>query len=231
MARRFYERVGVEPVAGGFAVLLDAKPLLSPGKRALTLPVEALARAVAAEWQSQGERIEPASMPLTRLANTALDTVTGRRGAVVEEIAGYAQTDLVCYRVARPEALRRRQAEAWDPLVLWMERVHGVGLAATAGLLPAVQPEAALVAVRDAVEGFGDFGLTALHAATGALGSVVIALAMAGGRISAQQAFEASLIEESFQIERWGEDAEAETRRARLREDLAAADRFLGLCR
>ena len=231
MAKRFYRRVTVAPAAGGFAVLLDGKPPLSPGKRALLLPGASLARAVAAEWDGQGEDIDPAGMPLTRLANTALDMTRERREGAVGEIAGYAETDLVCYRAARPEALRRRQAEAWDPLVAWLERVHGARLAVTDGLSPAVQPAAALAAVRRAVEGFDDFGLTALRAATGASGSVVIALALAAGRLGAGEALRASLIEERYQNERWGEDGDAEIRRAGLYEDLAAADRFLRPCR
>ncbi len=231
MANRFYRRVTVEPVAGGFAVRLDAKALLSPGKRALLLPGASLARAIAAEWDGQGKRIDPATMPLTRLANTALDTVIERRDAVIGEVAKYAETDLVCYRVTQPDSLRRRQAEAWDPLVAWVGEAHGARLVVTTGLLPAVQPEAALAAIRGAVEAFDDFSLTALHAATGALGSVVIALAMAAGRLGAEATLHASLIEERYQNERWGEDADAETRRARLHDDLAAADRFLSLCR
>ncbi len=231
MAKRFYRQVGVAPAVGGFTVLLDGKSLRSPGKRALLLPGAPLARAIAAEWDGQAETVDPAAMPLTRLANTALDTTTGRREAVIGEIAGYAETDVVCYRVARPHALRRRQAEAWDPLVAWLGKAHGARLVVTASLLPAVQPASALAAVRRAVEAFDDFGLTALHAAAGVLGSVVIALAMAVGRIDAAEALRTSLIEECYQNERWGEDDNARTRRGGMYDELAAADRLLRLCR
>lgn len=230
MARRFYEQVTVEPEAGGFAVLLDTKTVLSPGKRALILPSEPLARSIADEWTGQGESIEPASMRLTRLANSALDTAVERRGMVIDDIAKYGDTDLVCYRVDGPEALRRRQDAAWDPLIVWVGEAHGADLVVTTGLLPAAQPDAALQSIRRAVEGFDAFGLTALHAATAALGSVVIALAMAATRISVEEAWHAGAIEEAFQADRWGEDADAEARRANLRDDLAAAHRFLMLC-
>lgn len=230
MVRRFYERVSVAPIADGFAVLLDAKPVLSPGKRALILPDEPLARSIADEWAGQGERVQPASMPLTRLANTALDTVAERREAVIADVAKYAATDMVCYRVEQPAVLRRRQAAAWDPLVLWAGQTHGAEFVVTSGLLPAAQPDAALQAIGRAVEGFDAFGLAALHAATAALGSVVIALAMAASRISAEQAWHACLIEETYQAEHWGEDADARTRRANLQRDLTAAGRFLVRC-
>lgn len=231
MTKRFYRQVGVAPAAGGFTVLLDGKSLRSPGRRVLVLPGARLARAIAAEWDGQAETVDPAAMPLTRLANTALDTTTGRREAVVGEIAGYARTDVVCYRVARPHALRRRQAEAWDPLIAWLGKAHGARLVVTASLSPAIQPASALAAVRCAVEAFDDFGLTALCAAAGVLGSVTIALAMAAGRIGATEALRTSLIEECYQNERWGEDDDVRTRRARLSDELAAADRFLRLCR
>lgn len=230
MAKRFYQKVTVAPAVGGFVVLLDNQSVLSPGKRALLLPGEALAQAIAVEWASQGQDIDPSTMPLTRLANTTLDTVTGHRAEVVGEIAKYAETDLVCYRVSQPEALRLRQTEAWDPLVLWIGQAYGARLALTSGLLPAVQPPAAMAAVRPVVDRFDDFGLTALHAATTALGSVVIALAMAAGRITAEDAWRFSLVEELYQSERWGEDPDAGVRRAKLRADLAAAARFLLLC-
>lgn len=230
MAKRFYQTVTVAPAVDGFVVQLDNQSVLSPGKRALALPGEALAQAIAAEWKSQGQDIDPSTMPLTRLANTTLDTVMGNRAEVAGEIAKYAETDLVCYRVLQPEALRQRQADAWDPLVLWVGQAYGVGLVVTSGLLPAAQPPEALAAVRPAVDGFGEFGLAALHAATTALGSVVIALAMAAGRITAADAWRFSLVEELYQTERWGDDRDAEARRTKLRADLAAAHQFLLLC-
>jgi len=231
MVKRIYKLVTVAPATGGYAVLLDAKPVRSGGKQPLTLPGIAMAEAIAAEWSAQGGDVDPGTMPLTRLANTAIDTVADRHEAVVDEIVNYAETDLVCYRVTGPEVLYARQAEIWDPLVAWIGETHGAEMVVTTGLLPVAQPVAARASIRKSVMLFDAFSLTALHTATGALGSVIIALAMADRLITAMQACEASLIEETYQSEKWGEDAEAEARRTNLAADLAAANYFLDLCR
>lgn len=231
MKRRSFTRAAVRPEAGGFAVFLDADPLLTPGGRSVVLPRAAAARAVAGEWESQGARIAPGAMPLTRLANTAIDGVAERRSEAAEAIVGYAETDPVCYRVSRPEALRRRQEESWDPLLDWLEEVCGARMVVVPDVAPRAQPAAALARLRRAADGFGVFGLAALHAMTAALGSAVVALALAHRRLSVDAAFRAALVEELHQAERWGEDADAEARRARLRGDLETAHRFFVLCR
>ena len=231
MKRRSFTRAAVRPEAGGFAVFLDADPLLTPGGRAVVLPRAAAARAVAGEWEFQGARIAPGAMPLTRLANTAIDGVAERRSEAAEAIVGYAETDPVCYRVSRPEALRRRQEESWDPLLDWLEEVCGARMVVVPDVAPRAQPAAALARLRRAADGFGVFGLAALHAMTAALGSAVVALALAHRRLSVDAAFRAALVEELHQAERWGEDADAEARRARLRGDLETAHRFFVLCR
>ena len=171
------------------------------------------------------------SMPLTRFANTALDIVSERRDEVVAEIAGYGETDLVCYRVERPDELRRRQEAAWDPLVDWIEEESGVRLEVTTGLISAPQPLEAVEALCARVTAFDDFMLAAFQRATGALGSVVLALAMTAGRIDVEEAWAASNVDESYQSERWGEDGEAREAREVLRSELLAADRFIRLCR
>ena len=147
------------------------------------------------------------------------------------EIAGYGETDLVCYRVERPEELRRRQEAAWDPLVDWIADEFGGRLRVTTGLMPAPQPSEAIDALRQAVTAFDDFVLAAFQRATGTVGSIVLALAMTAGRITAEEAWAASVIDESYQADRWGQDQEAEAASDVLRRELAAADRFIVLCR
>jgi chaperone required for assembly of F1-ATPase len=227
--KRFYKTVAVRREGGGFAVLLDGKAMRTPAGRALAAPSEALALAVAAEWRGQGERIRPAAMPLTQLLNTALDRMAEARlrAAAVAEIAGYAATDLVCFRAARPPALAARQTAEWQPLLDWIAERHGARLALTESLLPPVHPEGALGLIAAAVAGYDDFRLAALQLATGALGSVVIALALAEGRLDADAAFRAAHLDDLHQLEEWGEDAAARARLARIRADVAAAAEFL----
>ena len=211
---------------GGFGVALDGKPVRTPGRKPLTVASRALAEAIAAEWRGQGDKIEPATMPLTRLASTALDLVPEHRPAIVGEVAGYAETDLVCYRAETPTELVERQHGAWQPLLDWAAERYGAALAVTAGVVPRPQPREALAALRRAVEAQDDQSLVALHAATVAAGSLVIGLALTEGRIDAAAAFDLSQLDETFQIERWGEDSEATRRRAALRDDLGQAALF-----
>lgn len=229
--KRFYRAVAVVPGAVGHEILLDGKPVRTPAKAPLAMPTAALAERIAAEWDVQQGEIEPETMPLTQLANTAIDRLPPRRGQVVAEIAGYAGTDLVCYRAAEPVELAARQAAAWQPLLDWLEARHGARLEIVEGLLPAAQPDASLAAVRAAVAAFDDYRLSALHLATGSAGSAVIALALAEGEIDAEAAFVAATVDELYQIERWGEDAEAADRRVRIQADLRAAADFIALCR
>jgi chaperone required for assembly of F1-ATPase len=229
--KRFYRSVTVGPADCGHQVLLDSKPIRTPDRTPLAVPTAGLAERIAVEWDAQAETIKPETMPLTQLANTALDRLPPRRDDVVAEVAGYAGTDLVCYRADRPVALVARQAEAWQPLLDWLEARHGARLEPVEGLLPVDQPEAALAAVRAAVEAFDDFALAALHLATGAAGSVVIALALAEGEIDPEAAFAAAHVDELFQVEQWGDDAEAASRRAQVQADLRAASAFMALSR
>lgn len=228
--KRFYREAAVSEAEAGYSVTLDGRPIKTPGKRALILPYRPLADAIAAEWEAQVETVKPATMALTKLANSTIDVVAGRRSDVVAETARYAATDLLCYRVQDPAELVRRQDEAWDPLMEWLEERHGIRLEVTRSILPVSQDDDTLEAVRRAVDAFSDFPLAGVHAATAAVGSVVIGLALAAGRLDAQAAFDVSQLDETFQIERWGEDAEATRRRELLRVDIDAAARFLALC-
>ncbi|MEX2453887.1 MAG: ATP12 family protein [Rhodospirillaceae bacterium] len=229
--KRFYTSVDLAPVDGGIAVRLDGRQVKTPSKRALCVPTEGMADAIAAEWRAQGDEVDILSMRLTRLANTAIDRVADRRDAVVDEIARYAETDLVCYRTAMPAALSDRQKELWDPLLDWLRGRYGATLTVTDAVLPLDQPPASLEALRAAVSAFDHFSLSGLHSVTVACGSVVIGLAVAEGRVGGDDAWAASLVDESYQIEQWGEEAEAAKRRALLRQDIAAAARFLALGR
>jgi chaperone required for assembly of F1-ATPase len=229
--KRFYKTAAVEPREGGFAVLLDGKQIRTPAGAPLVAPARALAERIAGEWMAQGERVRPATMPITQLLNTALDRLTAGklRDEAVAEIAGYAATDLVCFRVAGPPELAVRQRAAWQPLLDWLAEAHGVVLATTESLAAPAQSPAALARIAAAVAAQDPLRLAALQLATGALGSVVIALALAEGRIDAAAAFQAAHLDDLHQIEHWGEDAEALARLDRIRADIATAEEFLRL--
>ena len=182
----------------GWGVALDGRPLRTPGKRELLVPSAALAAALAAEWDAQGDDIRPVTMPLTRLAATAIDRTADKRLEIAAEIAGYAGTDLVCYRAAHPPALAARQQAMWQPLLDWAAGRYDAGLAITAGIVPVAQSPASLKAYATAVAALDDFRLTALQAATASCGSLVIALALYEGRLDAEAAFAASQLDETF---------------------------------
>ncbi len=226
--KRFYQRVEVAAEDGQHRLLLDGRPLRTPAKRTLLLPSAALAAAVAAEWLAQADTIEPTTMPLTRLASTAQDRLPGLRAAATLELVEYAATDLLCYRAAAPLDLVERQRRAWQPLLEWAASCYGARLRMTTSVLPVEQPAVALQRLRAAVEALDDWPLVGLHAATTALGSLILGLALADGRINAGEALAASLLDEMFEIERWGPDAESERRHAALRRDIEAAAGFLG---
>jgi chaperone required for assembly of F1-ATPase len=223
--KRVYEKAAVADVEGGWAITLDGRPLRPP----LVLPTRALAAAVAGEWNAQGEAMEPATMPLTRLASTARDRVEGNREAVIDEISAYGASDLLCYRAEHPQALVRRQAETWQPLLDWAARRYDAPLVVTGGVLPVTQNPQSLAALRAAVAAYDAFALAGLHAATTASGSLILALALATGQLDAAAVAAASQLDESYQAEKWGQDAEAEERLASLRAQLSDAEKFLGL--
>lgn len=232
---RFYRAAEIvsanDGSGGGHGIALDGRPLRTPMGATLLLPSRTLAEAVAAEWQAQGEKVVPATMPMTRLANSAIDRVAPRRDAVIDDIAGYGHADLLCHRAEAPRALAERQAAAWEPLLAWMTARCGARLCVTAGVMPLTQAEEDLAALRAAVAAHDSFALAGLHQVVTLTGSVVIALALAEGRLTADQAWAAARIDEDFQIAHWGEDAEAAARAARMRAELGEALRFLRLAR
>ncbi|MGA7675325.1 MAG: ATP12 family protein [Rhizomicrobium sp.] len=225
--RRFYKEVAV---GDGFSVLLDGKPVKTPARAALALPTRALAEAVAEEWRGQGDKIDPATMPLTKLANTAIDRVTGREDDLIDSIAAYAN-DLLCYRAEAPADLVARQNESWDPLLDWAAERTGARLIARVGITHIVQPEESVAALRRAVAQYESFVLPALHLAATVCGSLVLVLALADGRLEAEEAFALSQLDERYQAEKWGADGEAEKRARALAAELDAAARFMELAR
>jgi chaperone required for assembly of F1-ATPase len=208
--KRFWTEVAVAPVAGGFAVTLDGKPVRTPGKVPLLLPTRALAQMVAAEWQAQEGLVRPATMPATRTANTALDTLPKHRAAIVADLSGYGATDLLCYRAGEPAGLCARQAAGWDPLLDWAALRYGARLRSQVGVMPVAQDEEALAALAAEVARQDDFQLAAFHDLVQLSGSLIIALAVAEGVRSPEEAWELSRIDETWQAEQWGKDDDAE---------------------
>ncbi len=231
VAKRFYKQVEVVADEAGFAVALDGRRVRTPAGSPLALPSEALARAVASEWAAQDGTIRPETMPTMRLAATAIDRVAPRRAAVVDELLACAGTDLVCYRAAEPPDLALRQHQAWQPLIDWLAATLGAELVVTTGIMPVAQPAAAAAALRTAVEALDALELTALASAVQTAGSLVVGFALISGRIGPDAAFEAAQLDESFQIELWGEVDELSQRRRGLRDDLRTAAGFVALAR
>ena len=229
--KRFYKETAVDAGDGGFRVLLDGRPMRTPAKAVLVVPTEALAGAIAGEWRDVPEKAEinVSHLPLTRLAATGLDRVTSQRARVIDDTAKYGASDMLCYRATDPASLVQRQHELWQPLLDWAAERYGARLAVASGTTFVTQPHEALAALRGAVTAHGDLALSALYNLTHVAGSLVIALAMSEGRLSAADAFTAAQLDELFQIERWGEDPIATQRHEGIRRDLEAGARFLAL--
>lgn len=225
--KRFWKSVSVAETPGGFAIHLDNRPVKTPAKATLEVPTRTLADLIAAEWDAQVDEIDPASMPQMKLAATALDRIIPQRDGVVAETAKYAETDLICYTAEAPAGLAERQAQHWQPLHAFVRRRYDVAFVETTGLMHAPQPEQTVAALRSAVAALDPFQLTGVADVTGIAGSLVIALALYEGEITAPQAYEASLVDEIYQAEEWGSDELAEERRANLLQDLNATETFL----
>ena len=228
--RRFWkEAAAVAQPDGTHAVQLDGRPVRSPARRLLALPSRALAEAVAAEWQAQGERIAPETMPLTRMANSALDKTAPNREAVAAMLLGYGETDLLCYRAEGPEALRAREAALWDPFLERAAEEFGARLELRSGILHRPQPPEAMAALAARIEPLDAFALTALHELVSLSGSLVLGLAALCNWRSVDDIWEAAQLEESWQIAQWGDDEEAARLRSGRRESFLAAHRFARL--
>lgn len=230
-ARRFWKYSEARAVDGGWEVALDGRPVRTPGKHSLILPMKALAESIAAEWDAQTEVIVPATMPLTRAANSAIEKVAPQFAEVAAMLSGYGATDLLCYRADRPETLVQMQAEGWDPLVDWVATELQAPLRITHGVIPVEQPRDSLERLHGQVEALDIFGLTALHDLVTLPGSLILGLAVIHGRITPRQAHELSRIDETYQASQWGQDAEAEEMAAARGEAIDTAARLWTLSR
>ncbi len=229
--KRFWKDAVAEPCEGGFTVRLDGKPVKTPAKAAFVLPTLAMARAAAAEWAAQGDVIRPETMPVTRAANSAIDKLGHQFAEVVDLLAEYGGSDLLCYRATGPQALIDRQAAAWTPLLDWARAELRVDLRVTAGIVHIAQPPEALARLRAELAAATPFELAALHDLIAITGSLILGLAIARGRLTAADAFSKSRIDEHWQSELWGEDEEAARIDAQKAAALEEAARFHGLCR
>lgn len=220
--KRFYKSVSVAAADEGFAIALDGRPVKTPARARLTVPTKALAAALAAEWDGQGETLDMASMTLTKLANVAIDRTPDNRAGMADELAKYAETDVVCYLAEGPAPLRDRQTAAWTPWREWAGKTLDVVLLPVEGLIAAPQPSASLDAVRAHALGLDPFRLTGLSWACGLFGSAVLALAVEQDALNASKALSISCVDEDWQVEQWGIDDEAAAARA-VREAECAA--------
>ena len=226
--KRFYKDVSV---GADHAIMLDGKPILTPAKSKLVVPTAQLAKAIAQEWREQGNDIEPATMHLTKLANAAIDRTQALRSDIIAELTGFAGSDLICYRATEPAELGARQKAAWDPLLDWAYAMFGARLATVHGVGHLQQNPQALAVLSQALLTKDSWALTGTHAATTITGSLILALAIAEARLSSEEAFATSRIDETFQAEKWGLDAEAEARARRLAIELEMAARFMALAK
>ena len=226
---KFYKAVETGEENGRFVVRLDGKPVKTPARTPLALPNAELADAIAGEWRAQKDVLDPTTMPLTRLAYAAIDVAPTHRARLEDEILGYGGSDLLCYRAEAPATLVARQNESWNPLLDWAAERFGARLKTGTGIAFVAQPPESGQAFAKAVRDRGDFALVGLHGAASLTGSLVLGLALTEGRLAADAAFALSCLDETFQAEAWGRDTEAEARAQRLREELAAIERFLKL--
>jgi chaperone required for assembly of F1-ATPase len=229
LPKRFYKTAEVAATSDGFALLLDGRGVKTPKKTPLILPSEGLAGAIAAEWMAQGERIDPATMPLTRLANTTIDAVTDARAEVAADIVAFAGTDALCYRAEPDDPVFDQQAPAWDPVLAWAGDVLGARFIVQQGIRHVAQSDDTLAAVAKAVDGYGVWPLAALHVMTTLTGSAVLALAVARGHLTVAAAWTLAHVDEDWQMSRWGTDDEAQARRQYRWGEMQAAARFLAL--
>lgn len=226
--KRFYKEAAVTG-DGPFGVALDGKPLRTPARALLAVPTRALAEAIGAEWQAQGEKIDPRSLPLTGFANAAIDRVAADHAGFAKRLATYAESELIAYRADGPASLLAAQAAAWDPWVEWLARRYDVGLTITTGIMHVAQPPVMLARLHATYAAFTPFQLAPLDPIVTITGSAVLALAVAAGEIEAQAAYDIAHVDARWQEEQWGRDPLAEKAEAERRNDLAAAVRCLRL--
>jgi chaperone required for assembly of F1-ATPase len=229
-AKRFWKTAEVVRMDAGYTVHLDGRAVKTPAKNPLMLPTRTLADLIAAEWDAQTGKINPETMPMTRRANSALEKVAPNRAAVIAELAGYGASDLLCYRAQSPAELVARQAAGWQPWLDWAAHDLSAPLRVTAGIVHVDQPSDSLTNLHSHVAQFDNFTLAGLHDLVAITGSLILALAMAKGHLTADQGFALSRIDEVYQAELWGVDADAARLESAKSAALAAALSFLNAC-
>lgn len=227
--KRFWKEVAARPEDGGWGVRLDGRPVRTPARAPLVVPSQRLAEGIADEWRNAGEDIDPRAMPLTGLANAAVDRVAPDSAAFAQGLARYAEADLACYRAEGPRALVERQEASWNKLLGWARRRYDVDFATTSGLAHVAQPPATVERLAHAVAALDPFRLAGLSPLVTIGGSLVAALAVLEGAMAPQQAWDAVSLDEQWQLEQWGVDSEAEAALDARRGDFLAAARFLEL--
>ncbi|KQT83542.1 ATP12 family protein [Aurantimonas sp. Leaf443] len=224
LPKRFYEKAAIEARDGGFAILLDGRSLRTPARNVFLLPHETAAEIARGEWDGQGERVDPATMPMTRLANTVIDAIAPDPAPVRDEVARFAETDLLFYRASEPERLVERQRLRWDPVLDWASGDLGGPFRLAAGVMHVAQPDRTLARFAERLAAFDDpFRVAALNQMTTLTGSALLAYAVARGRLEADEAWALAHLDEDWNIEQWGEDAEASARRAFRWEEMKVA--------
>jgi len=230
LPKRFYKEVTTGVCDSGHEIRLDDRVVKTPLKRDFAVPSREMAQAIAFEWEAQQTHINPATMIVTRLANTAVDRVHDDEARIVGELTDFAASDLVCYRAGSPDPLVKRQALHWDPVLEWVKAAHGVQFICIEGIVHHAQPDSALAAISKVLMDEDNFHLTAIHNMTTLTGSTLIAMMAAQGALSGDEAWAAAHADEDWQIEQWGSDDEAEARRAVRKLDFDATVRFLQMC-
>ncbi|MFV1919218.1 ATP12 family protein [Sphingomonas sp. MJ1 (PH-R8)] len=229
--KRFWKTVTVEPTDAGLGIALDGRPVRTPGRVPLALPTPALARAVADEWSAVEDRLDPRAMPLTGLANAAIDRIAPDPAAFAAGLAAYGESDVLCYRAEDPEPLVARQQAAWDPVLAWARKRYDVTFAITAGVMHVAQPPATIARLGEATAARDAFALAGLSPIVTITGSLVLALALAERAFDAETVWNAAHVDEDWQVERWGEDPLATEARLIRRRDYDAAVQFLDALR
>ena len=228
--KRFWTSVTVTAVPGGHTVLLDGRQVKTPGKTLLVVPTEAMANAIAAEWDAQSGPVRPETMHFTRAANSAIEKVAPQFDEVVGLLAAYGETDLMCYRAAGPDDLAARQAAAWDPLLDWAATALRTPLIPTVGIVHVAQPAASITRLHALTAALTPFQIAAFHDLVSLSGSLILAFAVTGGRLTPDLAWTASRIDETWQAEVWGSDDEAVSLAETKRQAFHQAARFWAVC-
>ncbi|MEM7399654.1 MAG: ATP12 family protein [Pseudomonadota bacterium] len=229
--KRFWDAATVSAAGTAWAIRLDDRPVKTPAKAPLEVPTQALAEAIAAEWEAQTDQINPNIMPMTRLANSAIDKVAPQRAEVIALLAAYGDNDLICYRADGPAGLITAQRQAWDPLVAWASETFGARLTLVEGVMPRPQPVATLACLAAPLDGATAPEIAALYDLISLSGSLVIGLACARDYAPPETLWDASQVDEAWQVLQWGEDVEAAETTALRRGAFLDAARFCRLCK